>query len=149
MKLQGGTMEKVAGNYYALVATPSTVSHHSMGSGIAPLSERSSAIRGHHSSVGKALDAHRSMVEERQARNLRRGIDPMATQQPNDFVIANEVVEGSQAAAAEADPYENTMIEPAMSQAKMAAVQSFTSQEPDRPIMGEPVPKGSYLDVEA
>ena len=45
--------------------------------------------------------------------------------------------------------YENTLIESPSTQAKMASIQTFQSTEPERPVLGEPVPKGSYLDIEA
>lgn len=146
-------MEKVAGSYYAVVALPvstasgnSSYSSSSMGS-----IERSPSVRGHHSGINKAIEAHRMMVEERQTRKTRRDreFEPMEAQQPTDLVVAQQVTQGSQGADAEADSYESSLIEPAMSQAKTAAVQAFQAQEPDRPFIGEPVPKGSYIDVEA
>lgn len=145
-------MEKVAGSYYSTAMIPSSVNTGGSGSSLGSI-ERSSAVRGHHSGVTKAVEAHRMMVEERQSRKTR-GFGPSATadnyetQQPNDFVVAQQVTQSSSEAEANSDMYENTLIEPVASQAKMASVQAFQSQEPDRPFMGEPVPKGSYLDVE-
>lgn len=113
--------------------------------------------RGHHSSVNKAIEAHRLRVEERQNRTFNRGSEVVPQQ--DTFSRQDDI----QAVAAYEEPagYDNygngdmdmmdvQMMEPAKSVAKTAVVDSFTSTEVDRPVtVGEPVPKGSYLDVEA
>lgn len=140
-------MDKVAGNYNI----PLSVYQSSAHSGALPVNERSSFVRGHHSSINKAVEAHRMMVEERHMRKGRRDFEPMSAssaQQPTDLVVAQQVTDES-GAVESADAYENTLIEPATSQSRPSMIQSFQSQEPDRPMLGEPVPKGSYLDVEA
>lgn len=140
-------MDKVAVNYYS-VAPIASSSHQPMS--VASL-ERSPAVRGHHSGVNKAVEAHRMMVEERQTRKVRRdrGMEPFEAQQPADLVIADTVTQSNGGVGAESRDYEANLIEPIESEAKLAAVQAFQSQEPDRPFIGEPVPKGSYLDVAA
>ena len=151
-------MEKVSGSsYYVVAAIPSSVT----GSGApgaasgSPASlaslERGAGMRGMHSGVQKAVEAHRMMVEERQNRKVvrDRGVDMFEAQQPNDLVVAQKVQQGSDNVVADIDVFENTLIEPAASEAKSAAVQAFQSQEPDHPFIGEPVPKGSYIDREA
>jgi hypothetical protein len=111
-------------------------------------------IRGHHSSINKAVGAHRQMVEERQSRNATRREAAGITQfgNTNDTVIAQQVSgDGLASDTADSEDYsmfENALIELPSTQAKMASIQSFQSSEPDRPVIGEPVPKGSYLDVE-
>lgn len=59
-------MEKVAGlQYYSTVSTPlqaTTASSSAI--------ERSPMIRGHHSSISKAVDAHRQMVEQRDRKSV-------------------------------------------------------------------------------
>jgi hypothetical protein len=141
-------MEKVAGNYYS-VAPLSTASVSPTSGSLASL-ERSPGIRGHHSGVHKAVEAHRQMVEERQNRKLRRerSLDPFDAQQPNELVIADQVTQESAGVGSDSRSFESGLIEPIESEAKTAAVQAFQAQEPDRPFIGEPVPKGSYIDVQ-
>lgn len=141
-------MEKVAGlQYYSTVSTPlqaTTASSSAI--------ERSPMIRGHHSSISKAVDAHRQMVEQRQTRNVGRRDPSMNSNQPNaELFLAQQIAEDGSSAGQDSsyDAFENTLIESPSTQAKMASIQSFQSSEPDRPVIGEPVPKGSYLDVEA
>lgn len=141
-------MEKVAGlQYYSTVSTPlqaTTASSSAI--------ERSPMIRGHHSSISKAVDAHRQMVEQRQTRNVGRRDPSMNSNQPNaELFLAQQIAEDSSSAGQDSsyDAFENTLIESPSTQAKMASIQSFQSSEPDRPVIGEPVPKGSYLDIEA
>ena len=114
--------------------------------------ERSPMIRGHHSSISKAVDAHRQMVEQRQTRNTNRRESSAISEFSNpDVVIAQQV--SADSGVSEGDDnysmYENTLIELPSTQAKMASIQSFQTSEPERPVIGEPVPKGSYLDIEA
>jgi hypothetical protein len=139
-------MDKVAGfhNINAPVASTLTPFSTSM--------ERNPMIRGHHSSVGKAVEAHRQMVGERQSRNLvrREGMQAASEFSNTDLVVAQQVSDSSGTSDdSEYPAYENTLIELPSTQAKMASIQSFQSSEPDRPVLGEPVPKGSYLDIEA
>ena len=140
-------MDKVAGLQYINSPVPATTTPFSS-------LERNPMIRGHHSSISKAVGAHRQMVEERQSRNATRREAAGITQfgNTNDTVIAQQV-SGDGVASETADTedysmYENSLIELPSTQAKMASIQSFQSSEPDRPVIGEPVPKGSYLDVE-
>ena len=75
----------------------------------------------------------------------------MAQQQANEDLAWSQqatAADGSTASADDIQTYENTLIEGPSTQAKMASIQSFQTTEPDRPLIGEPVPKGSYLDVE-
>jgi hypothetical protein len=128
-------MDKVTSNY----AVPMNFSASS-----AP------SIRGHHSSINKAVSAHRQMVEDRTNRQSYR---KMEADTPNvsysqegaslnpsttDTVVSDDV-----------DYMEHEMIDPAGGPSKLAMVQAFQSSEPDRPVVGEPIPRGSYLDVEA
>ncbi len=143
-------MEKVAGNYYSVAplstATASTPSVSYANSERAP-----SSVRGHHSGVHKAVEAHRQMVEERTTRKVRREreYEQFDAQQPSDLVIAEQVTQGTGGIGGDSNSYESSLIEPVQSEAKTASVQAFQAQEPNRPFIGEPVPKGSYLDVEA
>ncbi|MBY0384127.1 hypothetical protein K2X05_03125 [bacterium] len=142
-------MEKVAGlQYYSTVSTPLSATTAAS----APSIERSAMIRGHHSSISKAVDAHRQMVEQRQSRNVGRRDLSMNANQPNsELFLAQQIAEDGTSTNNNSnyDEFENTLIESPSTQAKMASIQSFQSTEPDRPVIGEPVPKGSYLDVEA
>jgi hypothetical protein len=136
-------MDKVAGFQYINAPVPSSLTPFSA-------TERSPMIRGHHSSISKAVDAHRQMVEQRSTRNANRREAPASTDFSNaDMVIAQQV-SGDNVTEEGGDfsMYENTLIELPATQAKMASIQSFQTSEPDRPVIGEPVPKGSYLDVE-
>lgn len=144
--VQGGTMEKVASSqYYMGTAVPSasTLSANAL--------EKSSMIRGHHSSINKAVEAHRQLVEQRQSRQGRRDVEMMDTSSP-DLALSQQIGSSSDTSSANSNSgynaYENTLIESPATQAKMSSIQSFQTTEPDRPVMGEPVPKGSYLDVE-
>ncbi len=137
-------MDKVAGLQYN-VPVPSTMSPFSA-------QERGPMIRGHHSSISKAVDAHREMVEQRSTRNANRRDSTGFSQLNNDDLVVAQQVSGDGMAPSEGEEYssyENSLIELPSTQAKMASIQSFQSSEPDRPVVGEPVPKGSYLDVEA
>ena len=142
-------MEKVAGvpYYNALGSSVSGASAASPGA-----LERSPMIRGHHSSINKAVEAHRQMVEQRQSRNNERREMAQLAQQNNNAELAwtSQMAEDAVSADTGTDYqlYENTLIESPATQAKMASIQSFQTSEPDRPLLGEPVPKGSYLDVE-
>lgn len=141
-------MEKVAGlQHYSTLSSPLPVTAAS-----APSVERSPIIRGHHSSISKAVDAHRQMVEQRQSRNIGRREFSMNSNQPNaELFLAQQLAEDGSSANGDSgyESFENTLIESPSTQAKMASIQSFQSSEPDRPVIGEPVPKGSYLDIEA
>ncbi len=143
-------MEKVAASYYVIAPMSSSQSNVPSSINTGGL-ERSSSVRGHHSGVTKAVEAHRQMVEERTTRKVRRDRDfeMYEAPQPTDLVIAQQVTQESSAAGGSSQDYENTLIEPAESQARAATVQAFQTQEPDRPFLGEPVPKGSYIDVQA
>ena len=140
-------MEKVAGlQYYSTVNSPLPVTAAST-----PSIERSPMIRGHHSSISKAVDAHRQMVEQRQSRNVGRRDLLMNSNQSNaELFLAQQIADDGSSTNndANSNAFENTLIESPSTQAKMASIQSFQSSEPDRPVIGEPVPKGSYLDVE-
>jgi hypothetical protein len=143
---EGGTMEKVAGTqYYSAVSTVGPTNPVASNSAM----ERSPMIRGHHSSISKAVDAHRQMVEQRSSRNGRRDLSMMAN--TSDVVLAQQISGDGSSTSSDSDfnSYENTLIESPSTQAKMASIQSFQSTEPERPLLGEPVPKGSYLDIEA
>jgi hypothetical protein len=141
-------MEKVAGNYYSVA--PLSTANTSPSTGSLASLERSPSIRGHHSGVHKAVEAHRQMVEERQNRKVRRdrSLEAFEAQQPNELVIADQVTQESAGMGSDSRNYEGGLIEPIESEAKTAAVQAFQAQEPDRPFIGEPVPKGSYIDVQ-
>ncbi len=144
-------MEKVTGvSYYNSIGSSSVANGGVASQG--PL-ERSPMIRGHHSSINKAVEAHRQMVDQRQSRQSeRREMALLAQQQKNnpDTSWISQASEDAVSADTGTDyqMYENTLIESPSTQAKMASIQSFQTTEPDRPLMGEPVPKGSYLDVE-
>lgn len=142
-------MEKVAGlQFYSSASIPS----QQVTSASAPSIERSPMVRGHHSSISKAVDAHRQMVEQRQSRNVGRRDLSMNSTQPNaELFLAQQIAEDGATTSNDSsyDAFENTLIESPSTQAKMASIQSFQSTEPDRPVIGEPVPKGSYLDIEA
>lgn len=145
---EGGTMEKVAGTqYYSPVSTVGPANPVASNSAM----ERSPMIRGHHSSINKAVEAHRQMVEQRQSRNGRRDLSMMGNTSSSDVVLAQQISGDGDAMSNDSDynSYENTLIESPSTQAKMASIQSFQSTEPERPVLGEPVPKGSYLDIEA
>lgn len=145
-------MDKVTSyNYHPAMASMATTStsQSTANTHQAALPDRSPEVRGHHSGINKAVEAHRMMVEERQMRKQRREVDTNATAQPNaELYVAQQVQQNGAGSDVDYGVYDNQLIEPASSQAKMASVQSFQSIEPDRPIMGEPIPKGSYLDVE-
>jgi hypothetical protein len=122
----------------------------------------SAISRGHHSGVSKAIDAHRQQVEERQFRKTKKDFDAMSSGGMNpsgvsapstQYVVANQVTgqnnQGETDATEESDQkYSNPMIEPAQSMAKMASVWSFQNVEPGKPSFNDPIPKGSYLDVQ-
>ena len=151
-------MEKVAGNYYAVVPVASSSVQSSLpsngphGPSLAAL-ERSPEVRGHHSGVHKAVELHRQMVEERQNRRLRRerGFETPADTSPNQelSVSKKQIAQDATGLVPEAHDFENTLIEPIESEAKSAVVQAFQAAEPNRPFIGEPVPKGSYIDLQA
>jgi len=151
-------MEKVAGNYYAVapISSPSVQSgmpsNGQQGPSIAAL-ERSPEVRGHHSGVHKAIELHRQMVEERQNRRVRRerGFEAPADTSPNEelSVSKKQMAQEATGLVPEAHNFDNTLIEPIESEAKSAIVQAFQAAEPNRPFIGEPVPKGSYIDVQA
>ena len=115
------------------------------------INDKSLSPRGHHSSINKAVEAHRSMVEERQNRYGRKEILPAedSSTSASDVYIAQAGSGSADTSNTNYNMYQSTLIESPSTQAKMASVQSFQSQEPDRPVIGEPIPKGSYLDVEA
>lgn len=150
MICQGGAMEKVAAStaaYYPSVsAGQSSFSPQNT-------NDKSLSPRGHHSSINKAVEAHRSMVEERQSRYGRKELsldeDSSVSASASDAYVAQAGSGNADAGSTNYNLYQSTLIESPSTQAKMASVQSFQSMEPDRPIMGEPIPKGSYLDVEA
>lgn len=131
-------MDKVTASYMMPTAS---FSSHSM----------PTQVRGHHSSISKAVDAHRQMVEERTSRQSFRKLDsgsPSLSFNGDDIQVQNmadDSVSGN-----DVNQYmEHEMIDPASGPAKLAIVQAFQTSEPGRPIPGEPMPKGSYLDVEA
>lgn len=134
-------MDKVTAAYYIMPAQ--TLSPQSMPAN----------VRGHHSSISKAVHAHRQMVEERTNRQSYKNMEASAPSLSfsNDDVQVNGMSDADDAMASdEANSYmEHNMIDPAAGPAKLAIVQAFQSTEPGRPVIGEPVPKGSYLDVEA
>ncbi|MBY0314624.1 MAG: hypothetical protein K2Q26_03835 [Bdellovibrionales bacterium] len=146
-------MDKVSGNlgYPVVILSPSSEPMSSRGNW-----ERGSGITGHHSSVSKALDAHRMQRDERNTRSARHGgvaifNDEQSGFDPNASVYINSSTSNPSAVneVEELDFMSNRMIEPPTSMAKMASVESFKSLEQERPLLGEPVPKGSYLDIEA
>ena len=115
--------------------------------------------RGHHSGVARAVEAHRQQVEDRQFRKSgNRGLSQFGVSEPStQYVVANQVQQQGQAAA-DAQPveeeqqeekYNQVMIEPATSASKLATVWSFQNSEPGRPSSGDPIPKGSFLDLKA
>lgn len=129
-------MDKVASSYY-LVPTGFSQS-------MAP------SIRGHHSSISKAVNAHRQMVEERSSRHAVRQLDNSAPAVSfSDQGVQMSPSQNNNVQEAEAEYYERDVIDTTSGPSKQAIVQSFQSTEPDRPSLGEPIPKGSYLDVEA
>lgn len=91
------------------------------------------------------------MVEERTNRQASRQADAQApTLSFNGDDIQVNGVQDSSASAVDASQFmEHELIDPASGPAKLAIVQAFQTSEPGRPVIGEPVPKGSYLDVEA
>ena len=119
-----------------------------------PIWDRAESPRGHHSAVNKAVNAHRLRTEERTNRQFNRGRTAEPTERNHVAaearVAQQEEQMYSEVPGEEMDMmYDTNMIEPARSMAKTAAVNSFTAVEGDRPVtVGEPVPKGSYLDVE-
>jgi len=131
-------MDKVTA-YYIVPTSLSSPAQHSLPN-----------VRGHHSSVNKAVNAHRQLSEERSSRQSFRKLD--ATVPALNFAEASPV--SSQRADmapidSESDAFvEHEYIDPASGPAKQAIVQSFQTTEPGRPVVGEPVPKGTYLDVE-
>jgi hypothetical protein len=118
--------------------------------------------RGHHSGISKAIDAHRQQVEERQFRKSKKDFDPMSANgmspsgvsaPSTQYVVANQVTgannEGeTEESGEEEKKYGNPMIEPATSMSKMASVWAFQNVEPGKPSFNDPIPKGSYLDVQ-
>ncbi len=142
-------MEKVAGVQFYPQISASVATNSGSPSSPGAL-ERSPQIRGHHSSVNKAMEAHRQLVEQRQTRHGRRDMTPMNGPANSEIIIAQQISDDTTTGGeADLNAFENTLIESPSSQAKMASIQSFQSTEPDRPTLGEPVPKGSYLDIEA
>jgi len=121
-----------------------------------PSSQQSSMpmhVRGHHSSVNKAVNAHRQMAEERSHRQSYRKLDSVV--QPLTFVEDNRQnvssvndVDVSNGNNDLNSFVEHEYIDPSAGPAKQAVIQSFQTTEPGRPVVGEPVPKGTYLDVE-
>lgn len=108
-------------------------------------------VRGHHSSINKAVNAHRQMVEERTNRQSMRKMEasqPSLGFNGNDIQV-NGMPEDTVSSGDSVPFMEHEMIDPASGPAKLAIVQAFQTTEPGRPNLGEPVPKGSYLDVEA
>lgn len=107
-------------------------------------------VRGHHSSINKAVSAHRQMVEDRTTRQSMRQVDPNASSQNfSDSSVMNNVVSDDMSLDGYDDYQEHEIVDPASGPAKQAVVQGFQTSEPGRPSVGEPIPKGSYLDVEA
>ncbi|MCB9072000.1 MAG: hypothetical protein H6623_00130 [Bdellovibrionaceae bacterium] len=109
------------------------------------------SIRGHHSSINAAVSAHRQMVEERSSRNAYH---QMANTTPimvaeDDMYLAPSVQNTNNNVSAEPEYYERDVIDVTGSPMKQSLVQAFQTNEPDRPSPGDPIPKGSYLDVEA
>jgi hypothetical protein len=108
-------------------------------------------VRGHHSSINKAVNAHRQMVEERHSRQAYK---KMEASQPtlgfnNGDIQVNGVSNDDAASNDENVQYmEHEMIDLASGPSKLGVVQAFQATEPGRPTIGEPVPKGTYLDVE-
>lgn len=139
-------MDKVSGNlgYPVVIFSPSS----EQGS---RLWERNSGVTGHHSSISKAIDAHRTQVDERNTRVTRHGGVTVLTDEDQGFDPGASMGTSSATANSSDDLMflQNPLIEPATSQAKSASIESFRSIEQERPILGEPVPKGSYLDIEA
>ena len=130
-------MDKVASSYFM----PTSFSPTSMPAN----------VRGHHSSISKAVNAHRQMVEERTSRQSHRQLDPSSEPSMtfSEDIQMNNIGTEDPVSANDANSYiEREMIDPAGSPAKLAIVQAFQTSEPGRPVVGEPVPKGSYLDVE-
>lgn len=131
-------MDKVT-SYYIVPAT-----------GFSPQS-MPTQVRGHHSSINKAVNAHRQMVEERTNRQAFRKMEntsPALGFNGDDIQVngmTNSAVENLDAGSY----IEHDMIDPAAGPAKSAIVQAFQTTEQGRPSIGEPVPKGSYLDIEA
>lgn len=131
-------MDKVTSSYFIV---PANFSPQSMPAN----------VRGHHSSINKAVNAHRQMVEER---HNRQAYKKMEASQPslgfnNGDIQVNGVSNDDAISNDDNVQYmEHEMIDPASGPAKLAVVQAFQTTEPGRPSLGEPVPKGSYLDVE-
>lgn len=141
-------MEKVAGIQYYSTVNAGPINNVAANSAM----ERSPMIRGHHSSISKAVEAHREMVEQRQSRHGgRRDMTMMSNAANTDVFTAQQLASDGTSTVddSEYNAYENTLIESPSTQAKMASIQSFQTTEPERPVLGEPVPKGSYLDIEA
>lgn len=114
--------------------------------------------KGHHSAKGRAIEAHRQQVEDRQMRKLGKEFAAFQAAQPNtQYLIGGQVTDqnGQATAAADTNPeeqkedkYNAPMLEPATSFAKSASVWSFQNTEPGKPSTNDPIPKGSYLDVQ-
>lgn len=131
-------MDKVASSYFIV---PANFSPASMPAN----------VRGHHSSINKAVHAHRQMVEERTSRQSHRQLDPSSAPAMtfSEDIQLNNIDSEDSLNTGDANNYvEREMVDPASGPAKLAIVQAFQTTEPGRPIIGEPVPKGSYLDVE-
>jgi hypothetical protein len=140
-------MEKVAGVQFYSQMNATSPLNASSSPGV---SERGAMNRGHHSSINKAVEAHRLMVEQRQNRHGGRRDFGMTNQATDELLLAEQMTADSPGVGGDSvfSSYENTLIESPSTQAKMASIQSFQTTEPDRPTLGEPVPKGSYLDIE-
>lgn len=126
--------------------------------------------RGHHSGVGKAIEAHRARAEERQNRTLQRLEDsqPLEQQLPVDVfersapAVENDIYatyDGNQGYIVEDPlPLQEAGFEPParppVSVANLAAAQTFTQSEIQVPsvleevLMEEPS-VGTQLDVQA
>lgn len=140
-------MEKVSGNVGYPVAAFNAASEQNT-----RLWDRSSGVVGH-SSINRAIDAHRMQVDERNTRTTRHsGVTVLSDDQgfdPNYAMTgSNSSGTGQQTSSSDDMIYfQNQMLEPAASQAKAVSIESFRSIDHERPTVGEPVPKGSYLDV--
>lgn len=160
-------MDKVSGVSFNLPANVGLANNYRPSAETQPVFDEAQStpvwdrgVSGHHSSVGKAIEAHRLRVEERNSRTLNRGDVPRLAPQQSAFEEAP--VSGISTIAVEPqfqnydssgltqlDSFEPQVIEPPRSLAKTAVVDSFTSVDIDQPNLNEPIPRGSYLDVEA
>lgn len=116
-----------------------------------PSSQPMPNVRGHHSSVNKAVSAHRQLSEERTSRQSFRKLDATVPAMSFAETPQSPTSRSDMEALPDTDMdsfVEHEYIDPASGPAKQAIVQSFQTTEPGRPVVGEPVPKGTYLDVE-